>query len=380
MRLTLEPGSPILTAGAGAARDRTGLTASLGGRGPGDQPPDPRDGRRARGARAPRHHRRAVAKQDAVREDAPGPALRPLSLLPEPGGPPRVLAVGEVLPELTAPRRAPRSRSTSRGRSSRARRAPARRLPRPRAVRAVHLERGAAPLPRPERGDVPRAHRADPLHPARPPRRRARLRTSRRPPGQLRATAELLAQRLPRRVPHRPPRRRAPARPRPEGDGVHIVVADEEERGALRLALRALRRLDTNAPLAGDDPHRAGSLGSPPRCAPTCGRACGSSAAARRPRRPASHATSSWPRPRAPHRRRTSSSPPWRRRRARGVADPGLRGAPRRGRSRPAVRAARPRRRSSAQLARLVTTRSCVPACARGRRPAPRARVRAPRR
>ncbi|MEA2179617.1 MAG: hypothetical protein QOG77_2914, partial [Solirubrobacteraceae bacterium] len=47
-----------------------------------------------------RSHEAVRATRQALRSD-------PSSLLPEPGGPPRILAVGEVLPEITATRRAP---------------------------------------------------------------------------------------------------------------------------------------------------------------------------------------------------------------------------------------------------------------------------------
>ena len=47
-----------------------------------------------------RGHEAVRTTRQALRSD-------PLSLLPEPGGRPRVLAVGEVLPEIAATRRAP---------------------------------------------------------------------------------------------------------------------------------------------------------------------------------------------------------------------------------------------------------------------------------
>ncbi|MEA2180620.1 MAG: hypothetical protein QOG77_3917, partial [Solirubrobacteraceae bacterium] len=63
------------------------------------------------------------------------------------------------------------------------------------------------------------------------------------------ATAELLGHVFPAeyRV-VRPAVEAAAAAPPAEGDGLHIVIADEEERGATRLALRALRRLDATLP------------------------------------------------------------------------------------------------------------------------------------
>ena len=61
------------------------------------------------------------------------------------------------------------------------------------------------------------------------------------------ATRDLVAALLPRRLPRDPPGRRpaSAARARDGGETVEIVFSAEEERGALRLFLRALRRLPT---------------------------------------------------------------------------------------------------------------------------------------
>jgi glycosyltransferase involved in cell wall biosynthesis len=186
---------------------------------------------------------------DAVR--ATRQALRgdPGSVLPEPGAPPRVLAVGEVLPELTTSRRAPS-------------------LPVD-VTRTIEAMHESVPL------DICHVH-----EPFAPSTSSAALRTSRalnvgtfhvpteriistqlarrvvelvfgRLDARLasyEATAELLAHVFP--ADYRVVRPSAePAESRAEGNhGVHIVIADEEERGALRLALRALRRLDTDQP------------------------------------------------------------------------------------------------------------------------------------
>ena len=190
-----------------------------------------------------RGHEAVRTTRQALRSD-------PLSLLPEPGGPPRVLAVGEVLPEIAATRRAPS-------------------LPVD-VARTIESMHEVVPL------DVCHVH-----EPFAPSTSSAALRHSRAlnvgtfhiPPterivstqlarrvvelvfGRLdtrlasyEATAELLAQAFP--AEYRVVRPGVEIRPRAhaEDQGVHIVVADEEERGALRLALRALRRLDTALP------------------------------------------------------------------------------------------------------------------------------------
>jgi hypothetical protein len=63
------------------------------------------------------------------------------------------------------------------------------------------------------------------------------------------ATAELLAHVFPTEYRVVRPAVSVEEQPTPRyGDGVHIVIADEEERGALRFALRALRRLDASLP------------------------------------------------------------------------------------------------------------------------------------
>ncbi len=99
---------PYPPRGAGAPRDRTRHPASMGGRRARGQPPGPRHRRRARRARSPGRHRRPGARARGRPRDTRRAAVSdPLSLLPEPGEPPRVLAVGEVLPEIAATRRAP---------------------------------------------------------------------------------------------------------------------------------------------------------------------------------------------------------------------------------------------------------------------------------
>jgi glycosyltransferase involved in cell wall biosynthesis len=204
-------------------------------------------------ALARRGHRVVVVaparSSDAVRATRQALRAEPASLLPEPGAPPRVLAVGEVLPELTTNRRAPS-------------------LPVD-VTRTIETMHDVVPL------DICHVH--EPFAPSVPS---AALRHSRAlnvgtfhaPTERLvstqiarrvvelvfgrldarlasyGATAELLEHVLPAEyrvvLPAVDP---APA-PEPSGDGVHIVLADEEERGALRLALRALRRLDTTQP------------------------------------------------------------------------------------------------------------------------------------
>ena len=191
-----------------------------------------------------RGHEAVRATRSALRSD-------PLSLLPEPGEPPRVLAVGEVLPEIAATRRAPS-------------------LPVD-VARTIESMHEVVPL------DVCHVH-----EPFAPSTSSAALRHSRAlnvgtfhiPPterivstqlarrvvelvfGRLdarlasyEATAELLARAFPAEYGIvRPGVERTPRTEGARDGAVHIVVADEEERGALRLTLRALRRIDTASP------------------------------------------------------------------------------------------------------------------------------------
>ena len=265
---------------------------------------------RARGHRvlivAPaRAHEAVRATREALRTD-------PRSLLPEPGAPPRVLAVGEVLPEITATRRAPvaagRRRADHRGD---ARGRPARRLPRPRAVRPVDLERRAAPLARAERrhvprrrpsGSSPRSSRAGSSSSSSAASTPASPATRRRPSCSRSASPPSTASSGPRRRAGR-----APAVD--EAGGVHIVVADEEERGALRLVLRALRRLDPALPWRRHAPHRprAGDHDALRADLRARMRVVGRGGAGSTSCSPAR--TSSSRRPTAPRRHRTSCSP-----------------------------------------------------------------------
>jgi predicted metal-dependent phosphoesterase TrpH/glycosyltransferase involved in cell wall biosynthesis len=201
-------------------------------------------------ALAARGHRVVVVapsrSSEAVRETRQALRSAGASVLPEPGAPPRVLAVGEVLPEITTARRAPS-------------------LPVDVARTIEHMH-DAVPL------DVCHVH-----EPFAPSTSSAALRHSRalnvgtfhvpterilstqlarrvvelvfgRLDARLAsyaATAELLGHVFP--AEYRVVRPAAEAAPPPAaqpGAPLHVVVADEEERGALRLALRALRRVD----------------------------------------------------------------------------------------------------------------------------------------
>ncbi len=133
--------------------------------------------------------------------------------------------------------------------------------------------------------------------------------------------------------------------PRPEagGDAPEIVFSAEEERGALRLFVRALRRLSVEHRLVGHDLAARSGLGARRDAA----------AAPARPRphrRAGGRLGGSAPGPRhrgrgrfVGHRARASAraARAGRRGRARGVAAPSVRGARGRRRSRPPVRAAR---------------------------------------
>jgi glycosyltransferase involved in cell wall biosynthesis len=192
---------------------------------------------------APARSSEAVrATRQALRSD-------PVSLLPEPGAPPRVLAVGEVLPEITTNRRAPS-------------------LPVD-VTRTIESMHDVVPL------DVCHVH--EPFAPSTssvalrhsralnvatfhvPTERIVSTQLARRVVelvfGRLdarlasyAATAELLGHVFPAeyRIVH-PAATPAPAAAA-NANGIHIVLADEEERGALRLALRALRRIDPALP------------------------------------------------------------------------------------------------------------------------------------
>ena len=190
-----------------------------------------------------RSHDAVRATRQALRSD-------PLSLLPEPGAPPRVLAVGEVLAELPTARRA----------------APSLPVDVARTIEAMH---DALPL------DVCHVH-----EPFAPSASSAALRHSRalnvatfhvptervvttqlarrvvelvfgRLDARLAsydATAELLGHAFPHDYRVVRPAAQATERTADGEPGVHIVIADDEERAALRLALRALRRLDPARP------------------------------------------------------------------------------------------------------------------------------------
>jgi predicted metal-dependent phosphoesterase TrpH/glycosyltransferase involved in cell wall biosynthesis len=209
--------------------------------------------RQVRGAAealAARGHRVVIVApsrgSDAVRATRQALRSDPESLLPEPGAPPRLLSVGEVLPELTANRRAPS-------------------LPVD-VTRTIEAMHDSVPL------DICHVH-----EPFAPSTSSAALRHSRAlNVGTFHApTDRILSTQLARRVVElvfgrldarlasyeatadllghvfpseyrivRPAAEPSSAAPVP-GDGVHVVLVDDEERGALRLALRALRRLDT---------------------------------------------------------------------------------------------------------------------------------------
>jgi glycosyltransferase involved in cell wall biosynthesis len=189
-----------------------------------------------------RSHDAVRATRHALRSD-------PQSLLPEPGAPPRVLAVGEVLPELSTRRRAP-SVPVDVTRTIEA-------IHDTLALDVCHVHEPFAPSTSSAGLRHSRALNVGTFHV--PTERIVSTQIARRVVelvfGRLdarlasyEATAELLGHVFPAdyRV-VRPAVEPAPA-PEIRGDAVHIVVADEEERGALRLVLRALRRLDTALP------------------------------------------------------------------------------------------------------------------------------------
>jgi glycosyltransferase involved in cell wall biosynthesis len=188
-----------------------------------------------------RSHELVRATRQALRSD-------PASLLPEPGDPPQVLAVGEVLPELAAPRRAPA-------------------LPVD-IARTIEQLHDALPL------DICHVH--DPFAPSTssaalrhsralnvgtfhlPAERLVSTQLARRVVelvfGRLdarlasfTATAELLARAFPadyRVVLPATDIPRAALQAADPDAPLRIAVIDDEDRGALRIALRALRRLD----------------------------------------------------------------------------------------------------------------------------------------
>ena len=102
-----------------------------------------------------------------------------------------------------------------------ARRGRVRHRPRPRPVRAERGLRRAAPLPLAERRELPRAERADPLHPGSAAAGRDLLRPARRADGEPRATSGADGAVLPR--PLRARRRREPPPTRPS----MALVAEE---------------------------------------------------------------------------------------------------------------------------------------------------------
>jgi glycosyltransferase involved in cell wall biosynthesis len=201
-------------------------------------------------ALAARGHRVLVVapsrSHDAVRATRQALRSDPQSLLPEPGAPPRVLAVGEVLPELTTRRRAP-SVPVDVTRTIEA-------MHDTLALDVCHVHEPFAPSTSSAGLRHSRALNVGTFHV--PTERIVSTQLARRVVelvfGRLdarlasyQATADLLDHVFPSE--YRVVRPSAEPAPAPEirGDAVHIVIADEEERGALRLVLRALRRLDT---------------------------------------------------------------------------------------------------------------------------------------
>jgi glycosyltransferase involved in cell wall biosynthesis len=189
-------------------------------------------------------------RSDAVRETRRALRSEPASLLPEPGGAPRVLAVGEVLPELTTTRRAPSlpvdiTRTIEQMHDA---------LP----LDVCHVHEPFAPSTSSAALRHSRALNVGTFHV--PTERIISTQLARRVVelvfGRLdarlasyTATAELLAHVFPAEYRVVRPAVSVEEQPTPRyEDGVHIVIADEEERGALRFALRALRRLDASLP------------------------------------------------------------------------------------------------------------------------------------
>ena len=143
-----------------------------------------------------------------------------------------------------AARRQPRARGAARRRRPRPR-------PRPRPVRAQRRLGGAAPLALAQRRQLPRAQRADALDPGRAAAGRDLPRPARRADDELRGDRGADGALLPR--PLRAGRARAPTtrsspggrprRARRARRPPRIAFCLDEERGALRLFLRAIRRL-----------------------------------------------------------------------------------------------------------------------------------------
>ena len=190
-----------------------------------------------------------------------------------------------------------RSRSTSAAPRAAARGRAVRHRPRARAVRAERGVGGAAPLALAQRRHLPRARRARALDSGRAHARRDVLRPHRRAHGEQRghgrAAGALLSRGL-RAGPPRRRRRRAGAGPAARGPDPDRSRA-EEERGALRLFLRALRRLPAGPRLGGRDlvrrahrPARAGQQASARAAAPrrAAGRRAGGVHRGRRHRLP----------------------------------------------------------------------------------------------
>ena len=188
-------------------------------------------------ALAARGHRVIIVapsrNQDAVRETRQALRGAPGSLLPELGGPPRVLAVGEVLPELASTRRAPAlpvdiTRTIEQLHDA---------LP----LDVCHVHEPFAPSTSSAALRHSRALNVGTFHV--PTERILSTQLARRVVelvfGRLdarlasySATAELLAHAFPAEYRIVRPGVDAPERPADhDGDGVHIVVVDEEERG-----------------------------------------------------------------------------------------------------------------------------------------------------
>ena len=165
----------------------------------------------------------------------------------DPDGGVRVLGVGELLPLAPARRGTAPAPPLDVARTLDDVLEPgaARLRPRARAVRAEHGVGRAAPLARAQRRHVPRAGRAGDLDPGRAPVRRALLRPARRAHGVVRRHARADGARVPGDLPGAAARAPTPAPPRGarRRRPLQIAFVDHEDRQALRLFLRALRRL-----------------------------------------------------------------------------------------------------------------------------------------
>ena len=124
--------------------------------------------------------------------------------------------------------------------------------------------------PRAQRRLVPRADRARAVDPGRPPLRGAVLRPARRPHGVVRRHAGADGALLPRPLPVAAPRRGAPPSARPYDGPVRFAFCAQEERQALRLFLRALRRLPDEPRVGGDRLLAHRRRARPARCAAAC--------------------------------------------------------------------------------------------------------------